>query len=882
MDGDIYACFRQVAARDPSATAIRGLRRCTYGELDLHARRVAARLRRSIPSDAAAVVVLVGNDVIAEIAAILGVLAAGGVAVPVEATDPPARLARLIDACQPSAILSLRASLPLAAAIAPGVAAFEVPAHEPDEPDEPDELDEAVKEEAPGAIATHPPDAPAYLCFTSGTTGEPKGVVATHRKTIAQARAGADALGHGPDDRHTLLHSLGLGSGRATLFRALLSGGAVLPRRVGEEGVANLRRWLETEGATVLFCSPTLYRTFLGTLDPLDPITILRVVRLVGERVLPDDLAAFKRHFARGTRFVNAYSITEVGNVTLNVLTHDSPVPRDVLAVGYPLSGRRVRIVDERGEEVPPGVTGEIAVETNDDSNAGSLAQPGPHVFMTGDLGRMDPDGCLYHLGRRDFQVKIRGFRVELEGVEATLLRAPGVSQAAVIVRANAQREATLVAYAAGNRQLIDPERLRSFAASQLPAGSVPSRFVVLEALPLTASGKVDRRAIATLDDSEPATGPPPDSPTGSAVEQGVRGIWHEVLGHDHFGPDDHFLGAGGDSLLAMRVLGRVGQQFGVDIPLTDFLASPSIAALAAAIDRDRVRNQESREGLPDRSGRFVLTRVAGGSRPADRRPVLVIMPSMFGTVVEWHDLLRHDDVDRPVYGLELLGDAAYWKPAPTMEEIAAACLDVLQRDLPDRALHLVGYSFSGRLAYEVGQQLSALGRPPVSVVIVDTSGRNSVRRRVRWRDLRSMVTNAPAWLRNELSVYGPRALRQRVAVRLPFRVGINGGGLERMFDLSRFSDEFRARLTDGYRAFCLYQPRPTCNRVSYLRCGVRPLFHVDQPDGGWEQLVPATRLRVLQIPGDHGSALHARWRPSVRSAVQRALDETDREADAR
>lgn len=872
MEGGIYACFRQVVASDPAALAIRGPRPCTYAELDRRARSVAARLRRTIQTDRAAVVVLLGTDAVCEIAAVLGVLASGGVAVPVEADDPPARLARLVRNCQAAAILSPRARLSLAAGIAPDVPAIEVPTGDVDET-------EAIE-----TVATPPPDAPAYLCFTSGTTGEPKGVAATHWKTVDHARASAAALGQGPDERHTLLHSLSLGSGRATLFRALLSGGSLLPRRVAVEGVADLRRWLEVEGATVLFCSPTLYRTFLATLDPLDPIRTLRVVRLVGERVLPDDLTTFKRHFAPGTRFVNAYSITEVGNVTVNVLTHDSPVPADILAVGYPLPGRRVRIVDEHGEVLPPGVPGEIAVETARDPNAGSPTRPGPHVFRTGDLGRMDPDGCLYHLGRLDFQVKIRGYRVELEGVEATLLRAPGVSQSAVVARPNALGELALVAYAAGNRELIDPERLRAFAGSQLPAGSLPGRFVVLDALPLTPSGKVDRRALAARDDAQPPAAAPSDPPTGSLVEHAVRVIWRDLLGHDRFGLDEPFLGAGGDSLLAMRVLARVGREFGVEVPLSDFLASPSVAALAAVIERQRGADSDAAPRAPRASGQFALTRIAGGAPHGAGRPVLVAMPSIFGTVAEWHDLFRQGNFERPVYGLEVLGDGGYWKPEPTLEEIAAVCLDVLHRELPDRPVHLIGHSFGGRLAYELGQQLAAGGRPPVSIVLVDTAAKSGVRARLGWRALRSILANAPGWLGNELAVYGPGALRQRAALRLRFRVAGRGEGLERMFDLSRlsaYSDEFRARLTDGHRAARQYEPRPTRNRLSYLRSRVRPLLRVDEPDAGWQALVPPGGLRILPIPGDHGSALHARWRKAVRGALERALDEADREAGA-
>lgn len=580
MDQTIYCRFLEVVSRDAGAVAIRhGGLDYTYGQLDRRAQHVAASL--GLPADAGhpIVGVLIGHDTTAEIAAIVGVIAAGGVALPLDSREPLHHLGRIIDQSRPSTMLASRALLPLAAEVAPGVMAREIP-------------DDVASETA--AAVSVPPDAPAYICYTSGSTGEPKGIVTTHRTTVAQTRAIVEALGHGPGDRHTLMHSLSTGAGRATLWRALLSGGSLLPRRVGEEGVSGLRDWLDSEEATVLFCSPTLYRTFIAALNPDEQLNTVSVVRLVGERVLPGDFASFKRHFARGARFVNAYSLTEVGNVTLSVLTHDSVVPDDILPVGYPRPGRRVSIVDEAGEAVPAGIAGEIVVDNPFATNADESTPPAPAVFKTGDLGSMNSDGLLFHLGRRDFQVKIRGFRVELEGVEATLIMAPGVTQSAVVVRRNSQDEPMLIAYAAGDRRLIDAERLRAFAVSHLPEGSVPGRFVVLDALPLTASGKVDRRAIHALEDATPLRSSPASWSSRPPVEQAIAGIWRELLGHDRFNADEAFLAVGGDSLLAMRVLTRLRQQFGAEIALPDFLRASTVAALAEIVDRKRAEHQRS------------------------------------------------------------------------------------------------------------------------------------------------------------------------------------------------------------------------------------------------------------------------------------------------
>ena len=259
----------------------------------------------------------------------------------------------------------------------------------------------------------------------------------------------------------------------------------------------------------------------------------------------------------------------------------------------------------------------------------------------------------------------------------------------------------------------------------------------------------------------------------------------------------------------------------------------------------------------------MVLTWITDAAPGDDRgRPPLIVMPSLFGAVDEWRTFFRGLDVDRPIFGLELLSDASYWTDEPTMPEIAARCVEVLLRDLSSRRFHLIGYSFGGRLAYELGQQLDAAGRAPSSIVIVDTPT-TGPRRRIRWRDLRSMVANAPGWITNELQIYGAAALAHKIRNRWRFRVQAQGG-LDGIFDVSQFTEGWRRRLFDSHRAFTTYRARPTGNRVVYLRSRVRSLIHSHRPDGGWGELVPAPRLTVLPIPGDHGSVLYPRWRADV------------------
>ena len=331
-------------------------------------------------------------------------------------------------------------------------------------------------------------------------------------------------------------------------------------------------------------------------------------------------------------------------------------------------------------------------------------------------------------------------------------------------------------------------------------------------------------------------------------------------------GIDDNFFDLGGHSIVAATMLLRAEQALGRAPGLNVLFEGPTIRQLAHAF-----------RGKRSQSARMVLTWITDAAAGEDRgRPPIIVMPSLFGAVDEWRPFFRGRDLDRPIFGLELVSDASYWTNEPTMQEIAARCAEVLLRDLSSQRFHLIGYSFGGRLAYELGQQLAAAGRKPSSIVILDTPTPVAPRS-IRWRDLRSMVANAPGWVSNELQVYGAAAVAQRIRNRWRFRVRARERGLDGIFDVSQFTEGWRRRLFDSHRAFTAYRAKPTGNRVVYLRSRVRPLIHHDRPDGGWGEHVPARCLTILPIPGDHGSVLFPRWRADVVSAIHEALEQGDR-----
>jgi thioesterase domain-containing protein len=283
-------------------------------------------------------------------------------------------------------------------------------------------------------------------------------------------------------------------------------------------------------------------------------------------------------------------------------------------------------------------------------------------------------------------------------------------------------------------------------------------------------------------------------------------------------------------------------------------------------------------ESRRQRAGtRLALTQIrpaSAGAQPG--QAPLVIMPSMFGGVKEWRDFFGDATIDRVVYGIEIEGSQPYWKDEPTLEEIAAEAAALIGIELAGQRVHLAGYSFGGRLAFEVGQQMAAANAPPWSIVIIDTSATS--RRRARgWRDVGSIASNLFPWIVNELSYYGPRHLGRRAWDRWRFRSGTGDDEhhdrLNQVFDLSRFPEVYQRRLRQSRQASAAYRPRVTQNRVFYLRSRIQSLIHAYQPDGGWGAIVPRELLTVRTLPSDHGSALHPRWREPLLGEIESALD---------
>ena len=587
LDHSLLEFFEHHAARDPDHQAVSNERgSLTYGRLAALTDRIAAAVIHVgvKPGDR---VVLVFGSCAEAIAAMLGVVKAGAIAVPLNSTSPVAHLRRVIEHAQPACVVtepvsvssvgeSLDDPIPIVDVDAlPALAALQWP-----------RLD---------------PAAACIVLYTSGSTGAPKGVLQSHRSITRKILAARTTIGARPHDRYTLFSTYSVGQGLTAIFTALLHGATVCMFDVRRHGFDRLARWLRDERISIYHSSASLFRSLAATAGAGLVCPSLRVLRLGSERITAADIDTCRARFPTGVMFVVAYSSTETSTVTFHVVHAEEDFGTGPVPVGLALAGVRVSIVDDQGRDVPSGETGEIAVHGADlplgyfrdealtaRRYQSSADVPGERRCLTGDLGRLRPDGRLEHLGRKDRLVKIRGFRIELDEVEAALLQHPQVSAAAVEARPDRSGDTVLAAYLEGPPGL-PVEALRGFLAERLADYKIPSRFIRLDRLPMSDSGKVARSRLPALDDSAPAAGPAP-APTETGFQAVVLAVWMEVLGLDTIGLDDSFFMVGGDSLRAAKVASRLSVALGAEVPLTLLLEADTVRRLSETLEAQGFR----------------------------------------------------------------------------------------------------------------------------------------------------------------------------------------------------------------------------------------------------------------------------------------------------
>jgi amino acid adenylation domain-containing protein len=566
----------------------------TYKELNDAANHVAQRILSQRGPKSEPVPLLMEHDA-PVIGAMLGILKAGKFYVPLDPSLPHLRMQYILEDLQANYIVTNSKNAALAKSLA-GTALDLVNMDELDSP----------ADDNPGIQIN--PEALCWAIYTSGSTGKPKGVLQSHRNVLHYMMNYTNALHICMDDRLTLLYSFSVNGGAHDIFAALLNGAALFPLDLKEDGFTPLGGWLIEERITIYHSVPTVFRQFVEGLTGQSLFPDIRIIRLGGEPVYKRELDSYRKHFSNHCILVNRLGSSETGSLRMYFINKETHISGNLVPVGYAVTDNEIVLVDDAGKEIA-GDEGEIAVKTPyvfpgywgrpDLTDAAFL--PGPagaaeRIYRTGDLGRMLPDGCLLHLGRKDFFVKIRGYRIAIDEIETALRECPGIKQAVVVARGNNSGDERLVAYLVPRVQ-PGPKvsELRRSLNEKLPSYMIPHTFVTLEAIPLTDTRKVDRKALPEPGTSRPELTIPYVAPR-SPIEKELAKIWTEVLSLDEVGIHDDFFELGGHSLSATRIISRVVAAFELQLPIRALFDSPTIAAMADVISSKMGRKADEKD----------------------------------------------------------------------------------------------------------------------------------------------------------------------------------------------------------------------------------------------------------------------------------------------
>ncbi|MCH9649691.1 MAG: amino acid adenylation domain-containing protein, partial [Deltaproteobacteria bacterium] len=580
-------------------SALEGSISLTYQELDQRANAVAHRLvAAGVRTEA--LVGLYMERSMEMLVGLLGILKAGGAYVPLDPAYPADRLRYIVEDAGITTVVALEGVsgeiTEAAATIVPVASGASESA-----------ADSAGGFLEPPRVSVRP-DQLAYVIYTSGSTGQPKGVGVTHGNVDRLLSATESWFGFGPEDVWTLFHSFSFDFSVWEIWGSLAYGGrlVVVPYWTSRSPAA-FASLLERHSVTVLNQTPSAFRQLLLEPEALG-LEDLRWVIFGGEALELASLEPwFEAYGDSGPALINMYGITET---TVHV-TYRPILPEDLRArhrspIGSSIADLSLHLVDPALQVVPVGVSGEILVGGAGLAR-GYLGRPaltaerfvpdalsggsGTRLYRSGDLGRWRPAAELDFLGRADHQVKIRGFRIELGEVQAALLQQPGVAEAAVVASEDPSGNARLVAYVVTADETLEMAALRQSLVASLPDHLVPAAFVNLQQLPLTANGKLDRKALPLPEEVEQASTGDHAEPSTEAEHRLVR-LWQKVLGVDEIGVEDDFFTLGGNSLVATQVVSGVREEFGLEMPLMLLFERPTVAALATFLEAQQPEDE--------------------------------------------------------------------------------------------------------------------------------------------------------------------------------------------------------------------------------------------------------------------------------------------------
>ena len=860
----IHQLFEATVARKPDEIALEfESERLTYRELNERADQLARRLRAlGVQRECLVGIYLERSPQM--VIGILGILKAGGAYVPLDPAFPKQRLAFMMQDSQATVLVTERRL-----------------EHDLFEHDANVLCIDAIQQ-TPVPQTSHRPsgsansDNLAYVIYTSGSTGKPKGVQIIHRAVVNFLQSMHREPGLTENDVLLSVTTLSFDIAALEVFLPLIAG-ARLVLASQEETTDGLRlsHKLEDSGATVMQATPATWRLLLEA--GWQGSSQLKI--LCGGEALSKQLA--DQLLEKGSAVWNLYGPTET-TIWSTVAKLDRFDDGQV-SIGRPIANTEIYILDSKLRLVPVGVPGTLYIggeglargyHNRPELTAEKfISDPfrrreGGRLYNTGDQARYLADGSIEFLGRLDHQVKVRGFRIELSEIEHTLNQHPGVLQAVVVAGEKQETSASgssgprdqeqiLVGYVVAQAESPSTSELRDYLGERLPNYMVPSTFVFLDELPVTANRKVDRKALPAPKMDRPTLRSDYQPPRNS-LELQLANIWSKILKVRPIGLHDNFFDLGGHSLLAVRVIVEIERLYGHRLPLATLLQAPTIAQFAAIIRKENWQP---------------LWASLVPIQPGGINPALFLMHSHGGNVLEYQTLARLLGDDQPVYGLQARGLDGRIKLDPCLEEMAACYVQEIQSLQPEGPYFLGGYCFGGILAIEAARQLTECGHDVPLVILIQTQADGYPRDLPELTWLHRKYYRAQKRLDLELSNFA--------AHRGPTKLGYIWQRMRRLVDIIRGRIEMvmpsfwqgragrqpsmayiaHALTVAHEKAVNKYTIRPYAGQVALIRAEKqRRGIH---PDGtlGWESLLNG-HLNVDEVPGHQQQMLDE---PNVR-----------------
>jgi amino acid adenylation domain-containing protein len=688
-----------------------GNEQLTYHQLNCRANQLAHYLQ-SLGVKADALVGICVERSLLMLVGLLGILKAGGAYLPLDPEYPQDRLSFMLEDAQIKVLLTQQQLVE------------SIPQHQARVVCLDSDWEKIEQNCQSNPLNTTTPDNLAYVIYTSGSTGKPKGVLVNHCNVVRLFTATNSWYNFKSQDVWTMFHSYAFDFSVWEIWGALLYGGklVVVPYLV-TRSPESFYQLLCQEKVTILNQTPSAFRQLIQAEQSIPTASDLnlRLVIFGGEALEPKSLQPwFERHGDQSPQLVNMYGITETTvHVTYRPL-NKADLNHSASVIGHPIPDLQVYVLDKQLQPVPVGVPGEMYIGgaglARGYLNRAELTQQkfipnpfstdlGSRLYKTGDLARYLPDGNIEYIGRIDNQVKIRGFRIELGEIEALLSQHGDVQTCCVIAREDTPGDKRLVAYLVPHQHCTPTSnQLRQFLKAKLPEYMVPQAFVILEQMPLTPSGKVDRRGLqppSNITTSDTFVAP------RNKLELQIAQIWSKVLKLNKVGVKDNFFDLGGHSLLTPYLMAQIKQQFGKDIPLVSLYQNPTIEQLATIVQKD----SNSQSGSP-----------LVALQPQGSKPPLFCLPGAGGDPFYFYHLSCCLGLDQPFYSFQANALFQKGELITQVEDVAAHYIQALLVVQPQGPYFLAGHSFGGQLAFEMAQQLLGKGHKVALVIILDTS----------------------------------------------------------------------------------------------------------------------------------------------------------------